>query len=210
LVETVILEDSSLDELRAATSTGMGGEPSLSMADLEASEMSEETSEFEYELATLNGVDDAADELGTLNGMNDTPDDTNAVAITEILPDDERPMPELAMASIEDDDFSIDFDMPESNGAATANGIAAIPDVSQTIKITEDDKEELLELPEFSLDGLDDAMSGEDEMATKLDLAKAYVDMGDDEGARDALNEVISSGNDQQRVEAERLLNQLH
>jgi len=59
------------------------------------------------------------------------------------------------------------------------------------------------------LDDLDDSMGGDDEMATKLDLAKAYVDMGDEEGARDALNEVISSGDEQQKVEAERLLNQL-
>jgi pilus assembly protein FimV len=52
-------------------------------------------------------------------------------------------------------------------------------------------------------------ITGEDEMGTKLDLAKAYIDMGDREGAREALEEVLSGGTDQQRSEAEKLLNQL-
>jgi pilus assembly protein FimV len=46
----------------------------------------------------------------------------------------------------------------------------------------------------------------EDEVATKLDLARAYIDMGDDDGARDILEEVAQEGDDSQRVEAEELL----
>ncbi|APZ43348.1 hypothetical protein BW247_09805 [Acidihalobacter ferrooxydans] len=56
----------------------------------------------------------------------------------------------------------------------------------------------------------DDATTlGSDTAATNLDLAKAYIDMGDDEGARSALEEVIAEGNPEQKKEAERLLNQL-
>ncbi|MGV6858408.1 MAG: FimV/HubP family polar landmark protein [bacterium] len=51
--------------------------------------------------------------------------------------------------------------------------------------------------------------TGEDEISTKLDLAKAYLDMGDDEGAREALEEVISLGTSAQRDEAEKLKSQL-
>ncbi len=51
--------------------------------------------------------------------------------------------------------------------------------------------------------------TGEDEISTKLDLAKAYLDMGDDEGAREALEEVISMGSPAQRDEAEKLKAQL-
>ena len=50
--------------------------------------------------------------------------------------------------------------------------------------------------PEF------DFLSGADETATKLDLAQAYIDMGDDEGARDILTEVMEEGNPQQQAEA--------
>ena len=54
-----------------------------------------------------------------------------------------------------------------------------------------------------------DFLSGADEAATKLDLARAYIDMGDAEGARDILDEVISEGSDQQQQEARELLERL-
>ena len=44
------------------------------------------------------------------------------------------------------------------------------------------------------------------QVSTKLDLAKAYVDMGDREGAEDILKEVMEEGNDQQKSEAEELM----
>lgn len=54
-----------------------------------------------------------------------------------------------------------------------------------------------------------DFLGETDENATKLDLAKAYIDMGDNEGAKDILNEVISEGDDQQQSEARELLGQV-
>lgn len=54
-----------------------------------------------------------------------------------------------------------------------------------------------------------DFLSGTDETATKLDLARAYIDMGDTEGARDILDEVISEGSDGQQSEARELLARL-
>ena len=47
-----------------------------------------------------------------------------------------------------------------------------------------------------------------DEINTKLDLAKAYLDMGDNEGARDILDEVLAGGNAEQKKEAEELMAQ--
>ena len=46
-------------------------------------------------------------------------------------------------------------------------------------------------------------------MATKLDLARAYIDMGDHQGARDILDEVVKDGDDTQRQEAEDMLSRL-
>ena len=51
-----------------------------------------------------------------------------------------------------------------------------------------------------------DFLGETDENATKLDLARAYIDMGDAEGARDILNEVLSEGSDDQQGEAKELL----
>jgi pilus assembly protein FimV len=60
------------------------------------------------------------------------------------------------------------------------------------------------------LDGAPDAdpptMS---EVGTKLDLARAYMDMGDPEGARSILDEVLKEGSTSQRQEAQRLLESL-
>ncbi|WP_305857800.1 FimV/HubP family polar landmark protein [Balneatrix alpica] len=49
-------------------------------------------------------------------------------------------------------------------------------------------------------------LSGADEVATKLDLARAYIDMEDADGARDILDEVLQEGTDAQKQEAEELL----
>jgi pilus assembly protein FimV len=47
---------------------------------------------------------------------------------------------------------------------------------------------------------------GMDEVATKLDLARAYLEMGDKEGAREILQEVLNEGNDKQQGDARSLM----
>ncbi len=47
------------------------------------------------------------------------------------------------------------------------------------------------------------------EVGTKLDLARAYVDMGDPTGARGILEEVLDEGDDSQRQQAQALLDSL-
>ena len=47
------------------------------------------------------------------------------------------------------------------------------------------------------------------EVATKLDLARAYMDMGDPEGARSILQEVLAEGSVSQKTEARRLIDSL-
>jgi len=54
-----------------------------------------------------------------------------------------------------------------------------------------------------------DFLSDTDETETKLDLARAYIDMGDMEGARDILDEVMNEGSDSQKTEAQELMTSL-
>jgi FimV-like protein len=54
---------------------------------------------------------------------------------------------------------------------------------------------------------LDNSSSGA--LDTKLDLAKAYIELGDEAGARSILDEVNARGNDAQKMEANSLLKQL-
>lgn len=48
-----------------------------------------------------------------------------------------------------------------------------------------------------------------DEVSTKLDLARAYIDMGDPDGARSILDEVMEEGSDTQKEEARGILSQI-
>ena len=52
-------------------------------------------------------------------------------------------------------------------------------------------------------------LSGTDDVANKLDLALAYIEMGDGKGAREMLDEVLRDGNAAQIEDARRLLNKL-
>jgi len=60
-----------------------------------------------------------------------------------------------------------------------------------------------------SSDIFDAGVSELDEITTKLDLAKAYIDMGDPDGARSILDEVMEEGNDDQKNDAQGLLDQI-
>jgi len=79
-------------------------------------------------------------------------------------------------------------------------GTATVPDTAFTAtqKLSADD----LALPDLE----PVTMS---EVGTKLDLARAYMDMGDPEGARNILEEVMHEGSVAQRQEAERLMESL-
>ena len=75
-----------------------------------------------------------------------------------------------------------------------------------------------LEIPDLTTENdllIDDAValanSGDsaDEMDTMLDLAKAYIDMGDKNSASSALDEIVKGGNPEQITEAETLLRKI-
>lgn len=100
--------------------------------------------------------------------------------------------------------FTIDFPT-EAKPEATAQSAALVKDVG------------LSEIS-LSLDGVEapaaptaSAPKGEQwqEVATKLDLAKAYQEMGDQDGAREILEEVMRDGDESQRETAQALLAQL-
>ncbi len=68
--------------------------------------------------------------------------------------------------------------------------------------------EERSEVAEEEVDAMN-LLDGADEVETKLDLARAYIEMDDTDGARDILNEIVAEGNHFQRREAQKLLEEL-
>ena len=120
-----------------------------------------------------------------------------------------------------DFDLSADFDLSlndEAPAQPSGDSFAAqLDEVSAELDILSDDLDQPVDLDapastaSSSMDNDDDFdfLSGTDETATKLDLARAYIDMGDTEGARDILDEVITEGNEGQQNEARELIAKL-
>ena len=52
-------------------------------------------------------------------------------------------------------------------------------------------------------------LSDEDDVTQKLNLARAYIELGESHSARDMLKEVLNDGDDEQREQAQQLLAKL-
>jgi pilus assembly protein FimV len=103
----------------------------------------------------------------------------------------------------------LDFDLGDIDPAPAANGVGEVDldvgeaaDSDRAFTITQKLSSEELALPD-----LEPATMSE--VGTKLDLARAYMDMGDPEGARNILEEVLHEGSVAQKQEAQRLLQSL-
>ena len=74
----------------------------------------------------------------------------------------------------------------------------------------QDDQETITGIQDPDQSSYDEGLVSNDPVETKLDLARAYLDMGDQEGARSMLKEVLADGSEVQKEEAQRLLEELH
>lgn len=106
-------------------------------------------------------------------------------------------------AYVEPSTQGLDFDLPELD----------LPEPSDELKLDLGLEEDNGPDSKFDFSGLDlDLGEGGgnelelDEVGTKLDLARAYVEMGDKEGAREILNEVLAEGSERQKADAKGLL----
>ena len=134
-----------------------------------------------------------------------------------------------ALASPEiEDDLAIDLEI-DSDDAEQDNTPSIEVDMDGTVEMPKidfgDDDAAVVEVDDdFDDDDDDDdddhtvfvprssdanEQSAADEIATKLDLAKAYVELGDKDSAKSILDEVIADGNDEQRQQAQDLLSQV-
>ncbi len=130
---------------------------------------------------------DSDDESG-IDGMDETDEQ---VVIDEAVKADERTLPD----AIELSDDGLDGYAETDDATPVAGGASEF------------------ELPDFDPEEDDDTnlgfLSDSDETATKLDLARAYIDMGDADGAKDILDEILEEGDNDQRKEAENLMAKL-
>jgi pilus assembly protein FimV len=159
-------------------------------------------------------IDDLGLDLGNLDNLPDI-DDATAIAtgmheeVTQIA---ERSHEATAVLPRQDDDSTAL--MPGGADGATAVmpvidfddidldvGASESPDSSPTARGTLETEQmpQLAQLEPVTMS----------EVGTKLDLARAYMDMGDPDGARNILQEVLAEGSASQKQEARRLIDSL-
>jgi FimV-like protein len=155
---------------------------------------------------------DFADVVAKGGGAGNARADTPTQVVTQITPRP-TPAPESDTASTSRlgalDTNGIDLDVGDFGdfGAATGTGLdldvgTASADADGTYVRTQRISADDTPLPD-----LEPATMSE--VGTKLDLARAYMDMGDPEGARSILSEVLSEGSVTQKQEARRLIETL-
>src|SRR5690606_3966792 len=117
-------------------------------------------------------------------------------------------------------DTGLDLDLDDLSAALSAGDTVEQPHSSVESELFEDRGSTPVDLDVgYETIGSDDPTGSEDlgaldphtmtEIGTKLDLARAYIDMGDPDGARSILEEVLDEGDAGQRREAQGLIDAL-
>jgi pilus assembly protein FimV len=174
----------SLDLDEPSSSSTPDDDLMLGLADETKPASSESVDEFDFGLAAPEQPADMPDEFDL--SLDDEP-------VAEPAP--ETLSSELEVVEAELEDLSRDFNDPLDQAPAKTTGAA-------------EPAEPVASTPE-ALDDDFDFFADTDETTTILDLARAYIDMGDAEGARDILDEVMSEGSDNQQQEAREMLAKL-
>lgn len=178
------------DEAVAETSAE---EESFELGDIELNldEDNETATEevVEEEIDIDFNLDDVEEESAEAETVVEALDDDISLDLSE---DDEEVSLDLS------EDVSLDLSDEAETETMDSDSAQNIEAVTAANDSSDDD--------DFDLSSLDDT----DEISTKLDLARAYLDMGDHDGTRDILDEVLADGNDDQKQEANDLMQKLN
>ena len=222
VLDEPVLDDVQVEEQPAAVEAELQAEAEV---EAEAEAEAEADADFEAMLAQAEpqpvaGLDDFdldVSEPVAPAVAEEAPVDVAAeLAAFDSVPEFE-PITELDLPSDFDLSLSLEDDSPAAKSFASEleDVNAELDKLSQNLESPSLEPhfttEDAVAQPEPEpLDDLDfDFFSGSDEVATKLDLARAYIDMGDHQGARDILDEVVKDGDGAQRQEAETMLSRL-
>lgn len=202
------LDESFLDDLDAEL-------------DKVAGEESEETTTLDDDNLEELELDVSDEDLALMEEVAEKPEADQPESIgADTADDDEALVPEDSSDSLED---SLDL-QDESTLTSTETDADPEADPEERGSASEQEQEPETLRPEttppgFTVEDFDeevlddeddfDFLAGTDEAATKLDLARAYVEMGDAEGARDILEEVAIEGDEDQKSEAQQMLKNL-
>jgi len=206
--------DLSLDDLEAASPAVVAPEvdelsfESVLQQQAEAKASEDDLSDFDLDLQLDAPASQSDDDF--LSGLEEEMKDLPPVEPPTLTPGalDDFDLPEDFDLSLADEPAP--SDKPDAFASELDDVNAELERLSQSLEnpsiepsFTAEDAAKGDDEPEF------DFLSGSDEVATKLDLAQAYIDMGDEGGARDILAEVLAEGDEKQRGEAKEMLSNL-
>ncbi|WP_426417521.1 FimV/HubP family polar landmark protein [Aestuariirhabdus sp. LZHN29] len=197
----------------------------------------DELDDIEFDLSDVSLETDELDSLQDLSDEQASEADSDELSEFDLdLDEVEEPVEvpvdeEIGSAAVEIDDAELnlgeEFEIEDLTAEAAsepaadvqveedgefdqlAQDLAAGSDMAALDAATESLASEFDGEDEDSMEEEFDFLAGTNETATKLDLARAYVDMGDVEGARDILEEVLKEGDEAQLKEAQELLDKI-
>ena len=221
------LSESSFDGAEAAMKNELSAKEidALEIGDLSEPESQPFTNVVEQAFGTpaqadsdLGGLDFDLN-IDTQPGTAGSSDDASIVAATDTAIaqppalDDQFDLPSLDLPELESKPVVASFDAPELD-----LDLSDLESLTQPVTLTAD-SETALDLSDVSLElepemvaqeeGRESAAGRWQEMATKLDLASAYEEIGDKEGARELLQEVIQGGDGGQQQKARAMLSKI-
>jgi len=168
------------------------GQPDVPEGD-EASELKEEMESVDFDLSSFDldssedaTADDSAEQFDEFDfNLPDDAMDKEAQGKEIESMDSFDFSAEEEQSGLDDFDFKFDIDTPE----------IALHDEAA---VEEDVHKQVSDLTDM------------DELETKIDMAKAYIDMGDADAAKDIAEEVLEKGNNDQKQEAQEIIDRLH
>lgn len=178
----VNLASINFDFLPSETGENVAADTSLPAVSDKA-EFSSDAEEFYSEKSALPQVDTEASAV-----------DASSLAFNLPVIPEEEPNESAAQASTSPS--PLDFDLSGISLELNPAGASFESDLIQDIQ-------------ESVVEGNEGTLSADAEMATKLDLAVAYQEIGDKEGARELLDEVVKGGTTEQSEKAKSLLMEL-
>lgn len=147
-------------------------------------------------------ITEADDELVD-TAVDSESDDSHGEAVEGVV-DEAADEPAVDFAA---DLAELDAELDDFDAAPQDQELPVVDDVAEQAAVDGDKDIDLDKLA--AAEDEFDFLAGTDECATKLDLARAYIDMEDMDGARELLQEVLQEGSDQQKQDARSLMDNM-
>ena len=215
-----VVSDDALDGLEFDLNIGGGETADAAPASAEPEvAFGEDSSAIDFEPATAPAAepeveisfdaDDLALDAGADKGGLSMKEEDEFAALRQNKPENEQSDISVSIGTetgdpaldVSDMDTSLDMsDLADDSGIELSIGEETAGDLDIAVAS---------EVEEVGAAGGLNSVDQWDEAATKLDLAKAYIDMGDAEGAQSILEEVAVEGNEDQKRQAAELASQI-